>query len=72
MIYVERTSKFKLQNSHLTVLQRIHSGEEPYKYHESGKAFVRSASLTIRQFMMERNLTNVMTVSMCLVKIYTL
>ena len=66
-----RSSKFKLQNSHLTVLWRFHSGEEPYKY-ESGKAFVRSASLTIRQFIMERNLKNVMTVSMCLVKIYTL
>ena len=39
VLYVERSSKFKLEkfkfeNSHLTILWRNHSGEKLYKYHE--------------------------------------
>ena len=69
----QKSSKFKVQNSHPTVAQRIHPTEKPYKYHECGnilgfmRKFILDRSqiymyLLVRslehEFILERFLTN--------------
>ena len=50
----QKSSKFKVQNSHPTVAQRIHPTEKPYKYHECGNilGFMRKFILDRSQIYM--------------------
>ena len=50
----QKSSKFKVQNSHPTVGQRIHTTEKPYKYHECGNilGFMRKFILDRSQIYM--------------------